>query len=380
MDITERKQQRAGAAPLARPHRRGGRGRAAAPRAQPPRRRAAAARLALARAPARAGEGRDRPGARPWRSSARRATSWRSRWRSCASSRAGSTRPCSPTAASTAALETLAARAPLPVELQTPAERLAPPVEAAAYYVVVGGARERRQVRRGERRQRHGRAARRRTSWSRSPTTASAARSPHEGSGLSGLADRVDALDGTLRVESPAGPRNADHGRDPGRVRRRRLRPLPSLERVTFLFTDIEGSTRILREHGEAYTGLLADYRRLVRGTVGRAGGREVDCRGDEVFAAFDEARARSRRPWRHSARSRRTRGRTGSSSASGSASTRAERRSSDGDYVGLDVHRAARISQAGHGGQILVSEPDARRAGRQRRAARTSASTSCAG
>ena len=134
--------------------------------------------------------------------------------------------------------------------------------------------------------------------------------------------------------------------------------PLPSLERVTFLFTDVEGSTRILREHESAYTGLIADYRRLVRETVERAGGREVDCRGDEVFAAFDEParaleaaletqRAVAAHPWEDGIELRVRIG-----IHAGRAALE------DGDYVGLDVHRAARISQAGHGGQILVSDP----------------------
>jgi DNA-binding NarL/FixJ family response regulator/class 3 adenylate cyclase len=133
---------------------------------------------------------------------------------------------------------------------------------------------------------------------------------------------------------------------------------LPTLERVTFLFTDVEGSTRILRRHEQAYTGLIADYRRLVRETVERAGGREVDCRGDEVFAAFGEAqralaaaletqRAVAAHPWEDGIELRVRIG-----IHAGRAALE------DGDYVGLDVHRAARISQAGHGGQILVSDP----------------------
>ncbi len=130
------------------------------------------------------------------------------------------------------------------------------------------------------------------------------------------------------------------------------------LERVTFLFTDVEGSTRILREHERAYTGLIAEYRRLVRETVERAGGKEIDSRGDEVFAAFGEAaraleaaletqRALAAHPWEDGIELRVRIG-----IHAGRAAVE------DGDYVGLDVHRAARISQAGHGGQILVSDP----------------------
>ncbi len=134
--------------------------------------------------------------------------------------------------------------------------------------------------------------------------------------------------------------------------------PLTNLERVTFLFTDVEGSTRILREHERAYTQVIADYRRLVRETVEQAGGREIDCRGDEVFAAFGEPsaaleaalgaqRAVAGHPWEDGIELRVRIG-----IHAGRAALE------DGDYVGLDVHRAARISQAGHGGQVLVSEP----------------------
>ena len=94
----------------------------------------------------------------------------------------------------------------MPTEVAYEADgRLPEPVELAAYFVDVGGADQRRQVRAGA----HARACAWRAatagSWSRSPTTASAAPTPSRGSGLRGLADRVEALDGRLRVDSPPG-------------------------------------------------------------------------------------------------------------------------------------------------------------------------------
>ena len=62
--------------------------------------------------------------------------------------------------------------------------------------------------------------------------------------------------------------------------------PLPS-GTVTFLFTDVEGSTRLLQEHGPAYADLLAEHRRVIRGACARHHGVEVDTQGDAFFVAF---------------------------------------------------------------------------------------------
>ncbi len=59
---------------------------------------------------------------------------------------------------------------------------------------------------------------------------------------------------------------------------------------VTFLFTDVEGSTRLLHEHGERYAELLAEHRRLLREAFARHGGVEVDTQGDAFFVAFPNA------------------------------------------------------------------------------------------
>ncbi len=126
---------------------------------------------------------------------------------------------------------------------------------------------------------------------------------------------------------------------------------------VTFLFTDIEGSTRLLQELGDRYTQLLADYRQLLWTAAQKAAGREVDTQGDSVFIAFPRAkdallaailaqRAIAAHDWPNDAKVRVRMGlHTG------------EPLASDTGYVGMDVHRAARICAAGHGGQILLSQ-----------------------
>ena len=126
---------------------------------------------------------------------------------------------------------------------------------------------------------------------------------------------------------------------------------------VTFLFSDIEGSTRLLRSLGaERYGAALDDHRRIVRAAAAGAGGSEVDTQGDAFFIAFrradDAARAaiESQRqlaahPWPEGGRVRVRMGLHTTNAAAG-----------DEGYVGIGVHRAARICGAAHGGQVLVS------------------------
>jgi class 3 adenylate cyclase len=126
---------------------------------------------------------------------------------------------------------------------------------------------------------------------------------------------------------------------------------------VTFLFTDIEGSTRLLQELGDDYSQVVADHRRILRDVFGQTGGHEVDTQGDAFFysftrardavvAAVDGQRALAGHSWPHDAEVRvRMSLHTGEPTVG------------DEGYVGLDVVRAARICSAGHGGQILASE-----------------------
>jgi class 3 adenylate cyclase len=137
-----------------------------------------------------------------------------------------------------------------------------------------------------------------------------------------------------------------------------RARDIASLPRgtVTFLLTDIEGSTALLQQLGDGYAAVLRDTRALIRKSVRDAGGHEVDARADEFFAAFREGtkaleaavaiqRSLRKRDWPdgievcvrigiHTGRTTLT----------------------ETGYVGIAVHTAARICSAGHGGQILLS------------------------
>src|SRR3954469_7649174 len=125
---------------------------------------------------------------------------------------------------------------------------------------------------------------------------------------------------------------------------------------VTFVFTDIEGSTRLLQRLGDRYATVLGEHRRVLRAECGRHGGEEVGTEGDGSFIVFPRAgdavtavasaqRALAAAPWPEGFPVRVRMG-----VHTGGATPR------DGDYVGLDVHRAARICSAGHGGQVLVS------------------------
>ena len=120
---------------------------------------------------------------------------------------------------------------------------------------------------------------------------------------------------------------------------------------VTLLFTDIEGSTRALQELGDRYPEVLAEHRRTLRGAVTEHRGVEVDTQGDAFFIAFanaSDAVAAAHDAQRALAASP-VRVRMGIHTG--------EPRATPEGYVGIDVHRGARICAAGHGGQIVVSK-----------------------
>ena len=138
----------------------------------------------------------------------------------------------------------------------------------------------------------------------------------------------------------------------------RRVQPELPTGTVTFLFTDIEGSTRLLRELGDGYAAVLAEHHRVLRDVWVGHRGVEVDTAGDAFFVAFARAsdavaaaagaqRALAGGPVRV-----RMGLHTGEPLAEGE------------NYVGIDVHRAARIAAAGHGGQVLLSQATADLAG----------------
>jgi predicted ATPase/class 3 adenylate cyclase len=127
---------------------------------------------------------------------------------------------------------------------------------------------------------------------------------------------------------------------------------------VTFLFTDIEGSTRLLQGLGrEHYAALRAEHYQLLQAALATHGGSEVDSQSESSFMVFSTAgqavagaiamqRALAAHPWPAGASVRVRMG-----LHSGTAQL------ADGHYIGLDVHRAARIAAAGHGGQVLLSQ-----------------------
>jgi predicted ATPase/class 3 adenylate cyclase len=120
---------------------------------------------------------------------------------------------------------------------------------------------------------------------------------------------------------------------------------------VTFLFTDVEGSTKLLHELGDAYADALHEHRRLLRAAFTANEGAEVDTQGDAFFVAFGRA----------------------SNAVAAAADAQlalsggpikvrmglhtGEPRLTDEGYVGLDVHKGARIAAVGHGGQVLLSQ-----------------------
>jgi class 3 adenylate cyclase len=124
--------------------------------------------------------------------------------------------------------------------------------------------------------------------------------------------------------------------------------------RITFLLADLERSTELLARLDDGYAPLLKDLRRLVRAEVRRAGGREVDARGDEVFAVFERAPAAleaamaiqreiQAATWPDEVRLR-------------IGLHRGRPTLTETGYVGIAVHAAARIGFAAHGGQVILS------------------------
>ncbi len=129
----------------------------------------------------------------------------------------------------------------------------------------------------------------------------------------------------------------------------------------TFLFSDIEGSTRLIQQLGDDYAGVLAEHRRLIGGAVATNGGKIFGSEGDALFCAFgapagaisaaaSAQRALSEHEWPVDAEIKVRMGiHTGQALLT------------EGDYVGLSLHEVARITAAGHGGQVLISEASRR-------------------
>jgi class 3 adenylate cyclase len=125
---------------------------------------------------------------------------------------------------------------------------------------------------------------------------------------------------------------------------------------ITFLLTDLEGSTGLLRRLDDRYATLLADVRRVVRAAVRSAGGREVSARGDDVFAVFEHASAALEAALAIQRAMRAGAWPEGNDVRLRIGMHRGRPALTDTGYVGLSVHAAARICFAAHGGQIMVS------------------------
>jgi WD40 repeat protein/DNA-binding SARP family transcriptional activator len=137
----------------------------------------------------------------------------------------------------------------------------------------------------------------------------------------------------------------------------RRIMPAQPSGTVTFLFTDIQGSTRLLDRLGNQYATSLAEHHHILREAIQRWNGKEMDTQGDAFFVTFARAldavqcaaetqQALASHTWLQGEPIRVRMGlHTGEPLI---AST---------GYVGMDVHRAARIGDAGHGGQVLLSQ-----------------------
>jgi class 3 adenylate cyclase/CheY-like chemotaxis protein len=130
----------------------------------------------------------------------------------------------------------------------------------------------------------------------------------------------------------------------------------PAQPEVTFLFTDIEQSTGLVRELGAAYPDVLAASRSLLRHAVAEHGGREIECRADEFFAVFTSAEAAVQAAT-DAQRSLQAQDWPDGASVTVRMGLHTGTALDEGyGLVGLDVNRAARISSTGHGGQVLVS------------------------
>jgi class 3 adenylate cyclase len=126
---------------------------------------------------------------------------------------------------------------------------------------------------------------------------------------------------------------------------------------VTLLFTDVEGSTQLLRRLGERYGAALEAQRRIVAAAVTEHGGTVIDSRGDELFAAFPRARAAVDAAVRAQLALAEHAWPDGDALKVRMGIHTGEPALRDDGYLGLDVHRAARISAAAHGEQVLLSQ-----------------------
>ncbi|MGZ9166301.1 MAG: nSTAND1 domain-containing NTPase, partial [Anaerolineales bacterium] len=166
----------------------------------------------------------------------------------------------------------------------------------------------------------------------------------------------VDDLHNQFGVEPSAETHALYKGLLKGARSPRRIVPPPT-GTVTFLFTDIEGSMRLLEKLGDQYAALLETHHKILRGAIQKWNGREMDTQGDAFFITFARAldaaqcaievqREFDRHSWPLNEPVRVRIGLHTGEPLMGSTG-----------YIGMDVHRAARIGNVGHGGQVLLSQ-----------------------
>lgn len=130
----------------------------------------------------------------------------------------------------------------------------------------------------------------------------------------------------------------------------------PSVGSLTFLLTDIDGSTRILARAGARYPELVATHREIIAAAADRHGGVAIPTLGDACLATFSTATAAVRAAVDAQRAMRAHDWGTGEALQVRIGIHTGQAVQHDGEYFGLDLHRAARIADAGHGGQVLVS------------------------
>ena len=166
----------------------------------------------------------------------------------------------------------------------------------------------------------------------------------------SAIAHRQAGADGEATAHSAGGACASGAHHEP-------LCQTPATSTLTFLFTDIEGSTEKLTRLDDAYASILRDHHRIIRETLASHDGHEVDTAGDGFFAVFDSPRSAiaaviemQRELASHAwPAGERVRVRMGLHTGEATVTTTG--------LVGLDVHKAARIAAVAHGSQVVVSE-----------------------
>jgi len=167
----------------------------------------------------------------------------------------------------------------------------------------------------------------------------------------------VDELRDQFGVEPSAETHALYNGLLKGAQAPRRTKTAQPSGTVTFLFTDIAGSTRLLDKLGEKYAAVLAEHHQIMRTAIQKWNGREVDTQGDAFFVTFPRAldavqcaaegqRVLAAHAWPQ-----------GEPLGVRMGLHTGEPLIASTGYVGMDVHRAARIGDAGHGGQVLLSQ-----------------------